>query len=211
MRSSAHARCRAAAAASGIASATSPPDLRGPALDRHFSREGFAALQAELRTGGQFSLTLAADGREAGSAVQTKLSVQRVLVLAPRTIHESFPTTKVTRLACTTCGIARTERAKSAAVHPERRTPPRLPLGNAGSLAHQESAMKRTLAEGRPRQRRCDGPGRIPSGLYLARLQPNIVDSIGHLALGERVSFRVDDLSTPISASQGSRSELGWR
>src|SRR5262249_5368661 len=56
------------------------------------SRNRFPALQAELRAGGQFGLTLGTDRRQTTSALHTELGARRVFMLAPRTLHESCHT-----------------------------------------------------------------------------------------------------------------------
>src|SRR5262245_15470470 len=56
------------------------------------SRNRLPALEAKLRAGRQGALTLGACERKICSALQTKLSVRRVSVLATRTLHESCPT-----------------------------------------------------------------------------------------------------------------------
>src|SRR5262245_17359085 len=55
------------------------------------SRNRLPALEAKLRAGRQGALTLGACEREICSALQTKLSVRRVFVLATWKIHESCP------------------------------------------------------------------------------------------------------------------------
>jgi len=60
---------------------------RSEAGRRGLSRNGFSALEAELRVDGQFGLTLDAGERQTVSTIQTKLCMERVLVLAPRTLH----------------------------------------------------------------------------------------------------------------------------
>src|SRR5262249_61195301 len=55
------------------------------------TRNGLAALKAELRAGGQLGLTLSTDGRQTSSALQTELGLDRVFVLAPRTLHGNCP------------------------------------------------------------------------------------------------------------------------
>src|SRR5262249_34128912 len=55
------------------------------------TRNGLPALKAELRAGGQLGLTLGTDRRQTSSALQTELGLDRVFVLAPRTLHENCP------------------------------------------------------------------------------------------------------------------------
>src|SRR5262249_19392574 len=80
------------------------------------TRNGLPALKAELRAGGQLGLTVSTDGRQTSSALQTELGLDRVFVLAPRTLHRTVPRS---------IGVLRLRHAEThTGFHPTRPAPP---------------------------------------------------------------------------------------